>query len=134
MKITLALAGLLLTASAAPVFAAEAGGNVCLRYNEVDGWDARDNHSMIADDRFGRKYLVSLAGACSDLDFALGVGFRPQGGGFCVDRGDRVVTRGGGLTPQHSISCWVKKVQLYTPEMQQADKMARESHQPLTAY
>jgi hypothetical protein len=134
MKIKLVLAGLLLTATAAPAFAAGPNENVCLRYNQVDGWGARDKHSMIVDDRFGRKYLVKLAGLCDDLNFAFGAGFRPLGGaGFCVDRGDRVVMRGGGVTFPHS-TCWVSKVQIYTPEMREADKAARESHQPLNAY
>ena len=134
MKIKLILAGLLLAAAATPAFAAGPNDNVCLRYNQVDGWGARDKHSMVVNDRFGRKYLVTLGGLCDDLNFAFGAGFRPLGGaGFCVDRGDRVVMRGGGVTFPHS-TCWVAKVQLYTPEMRDADKVAREAHQPLNAY
>jgi hypothetical protein len=132
MKIKFVLAGLLLAAAAAPAFAAGSGSNVCLHYDRVDGWGARDKHSMIVDDSFGRKYLVSLGGICDDLRFSLGAGFKPLGGaGICVDRGDRVVMTGSPL--RHS-TCWVTKVQHYTPEMQQADKVAREAHQPLTAY
>jgi hypothetical protein len=111
--------------------------SVCLRYSDVDGWGSRDKRSMIVDDRFGRKYIVSLAGTCSDLDFALGAGFRPLGGhyaGACVDRGDRVVMRGGGVGPVPNTTCWVTKVQTYTKDMAAADKLAKENKQPLADY
>jgi hypothetical protein len=132
MKIKFVLAGLLLAAAVTPAFAADTGGFVCLHYNQVNGWGTRDKTSMIVDDSFGRKYLVSLRGVCDDLKFSLGAGFKPLGrAGFCVDRGDRVVMTGA---PLRQSTCWVTKVQRYTPEMQQADKVAREAHQPLTAY
>jgi hypothetical protein len=93
---------------------------------------------MVVNDRFGRKYLVTLNGLCSDLNFAFGAGFRGPGHfgvpGSCVDRGDRVVMGGGGVGPVANNTCWVSKVQLYTKDMQAADKLARETKQPLAAY
>jgi hypothetical protein len=133
MKTKLILAALLLAATAVPSFAAD---SVCLYHRDVDGWGARDDHSMIVSDRFGRRYLVSLAGVCSDIHWAFGAGFRSPGGNFpgsCVDRGDQLIVRGGGVTFPHS-TCWVTKVQRYTPEMQEADKVAKSNHQPLNAY
>lgn len=133
MKTKMILAALVLAASATPAFAAD---NVCLMHRDVDGWGARDDHSMVVNDRFGRKYLVSLAGVCSDLNWAFGAGFRSLGGNFpgsCVERGDHVIMRGGGATFPHS-TCWVTKVQPYTPDMQAADRAARANHQPLNAY
>lgn len=112
--------------------------SVCLRHRDVDGWGSRDRHSMVVNDRFGHKFLVSLAGLCDDVDFAFGAGFRPLGGGpvfgSCVDRGDRLVLRGGGVTGMSSNSCWVSKVQPYTKDMEAADKLARENKQPLKQY
>ena len=142
MRTKLILAALVMAVSAAPALAADnsTGGapdNVpCLMHRDVDGWGARDDHSMIVNDRFGRKYLVSLGGLCNDVNWAFGAGFRSLGGNFpgsCVERGDYVILRGGGVSFNHS-TCWVTKVQLYTPDMQQADKAARENHQPLNSY
>jgi Family of unknown function (DUF6491) len=135
MKIKLILAAMALAAIAAPAYASD---NVCLRHYDVDGWGARDNHSMVVNDRFGRKYLISLSGICNDLPFSFGVGFRPFGGfanmGTCVERGDRVVMRGGGATRLSSQTCWVTKVQPYTKEMEQADRLAKQEHKPLNTY
>jgi hypothetical protein len=126
MKIKLIAAALLLTATAAPAFADNT--SVCLEHRDIDGWGARDNKSMIVNDRFGRKYLLSLAGLCSDLNFSFGVGIRSFGGfdGGCVERGDHVVMRGGGAFG-HNDTCWVTKVEHYTPEMQKADHDALEA-------
>jgi hypothetical protein len=130
MKTKLLLAALLLAATAAPAFAS---GDVCLYRRDYDGWGSRDDHSMIANDRFGRKFLLTLQGSCHDLKFGIGLGFRPLGGigGPCIERGDHVVVSGGGAMGD---VCWIGKVLRYTPEMQQADKLARENKQPLTAY
>jgi hypothetical protein len=143
MKTKLFLAALLL---ASPAFAADdtappadkpANTSVCLRHSDVDGWGSRDKKSMVVNDRFGRKYLVSLAGLCDDVDFAFGAGFRPLGGtpawGTCVERGDRLVLRGGGAMP-HNDTCWVTKVQPYSKDMEAADKQARANKQPLPAF
>ena len=144
MKSKFILAVLAMAATTTPAFAADAAGpadashpyDICLRHRDVDGWGARDDHSMVVNDRFGRKYLVSLAGVCSDVNWAFGAGFRSVGGNFpgsCVERGDHLILRGGGVSFPHS-TCWVTKVQPYTPDMQQADKLAKENHQPLNAY
>ena len=141
MKSKFILAALAMSVVAVPALAEDAAGaphpyDICLKHRDVDGWGARDNHSMVVNDRFGRKFLVSLAGVCSDVNWAFGAGFRSIGGNFpgsCVERGDHLILRGGGVTFPHS-TCWVTKVQNYTPEMQQADKLARENHQPLNAY
>jgi hypothetical protein len=136
MKSTFTLGVLLL--AAAPAFADQAAtpaatGNICLYRHDIDGWGSRDTHSMIVNDRFGKKYLVSLAGICNDLDFAFGAGFRPVGGDHpCIERGDHLVLGGGGVMP--GSVCWVTKVQYYTPDMQNADKAARDAKQPLATY
>ena len=127
---TVLIATALLLAAAAPAAAAPASAadDVCLMHRDVDGWGSHGDHAMIIDDRFGRKYLVSLAGYCGDLDFSFGVGIRsPIGGGLsCVERGDRIVMRGGGAMP-HNDSCWITKIVRYTPEMQAAYKAELEA-------
>jgi hypothetical protein len=143
MKTKLFLAALLLTCpafaddAAAPPAGPAKPASVCLRHSDVDGWGTRDKTSMIVNDRFGRKYIVGLSGFCNDIDFAFGAGFRPMGHapafGTCVDRGDRLVLRGGGVMRGNN-SCWVNKIQLYTKDMEAADKLARENKQPLPAF
>ena len=140
MNTKLATAALLIAVTAGPALAADnhdAGHSnygVCLYRHEIDGWGDRDDHSMVVNDRFGRKYLLSLAGLCSDLRFSLAAGVKPFGGGDpCVSRGDHIVMRGGG-TGRMPSACWVTKVQPYTKEMQDADRAARAEHKPLPAY
>jgi hypothetical protein len=127
---TVLIATALLLAAAAPAAAVTpaSAADVCLMHRDVDGWGAHGDHAMIVNDRFGRKYLVSLAGLCSDLDFSFGVGIRSLGGVTfgCVERGDRIVMRGGGAMP-HNDSCWITKIVRYTPEMQAAYKAELEA-------
>jgi hypothetical protein len=125
MKTVLFAAALILAAAATPAFAAD---DVCLMHRDVDGWGSHGDHAMIVNDRFGRKYLVSLAGLCSDLNFSFGVGIRsPAGMTFgCVERGDRIVMRGGGAMGNND-SCWITKIERYTPEMEKAYKAALEA-------
>ena len=127
---TVLFATALLLAVAAPAAAAPASAadDVCLMHRDVDGWGSHGDHAMIVNDRFGRKYLVSLAGLCSDLDFSFGVGIRSLGGRTfgCVERGDRIVMQGGGAMP-HNDSCWITKIVRYTPEMQAAYKAELEA-------
>ncbi len=134
MRIKLFLAALVLAAAAVP---AHAASDVCLRHRDVDGWGARDNHSVVVNDRFGRKYLLTLSGLCSDLNYAFGMGIRAFGGvnmDTCVERGDHIVMRGGGVGPVPNNTCWVQKVQAYTKDMEQADRVARKNHQPLNTF
>jgi hypothetical protein len=124
MKTILLAATLILAAAAAPASAAD---DACLMHRYIDGWGAHGDHAMIVNDKFGRKYLLSLAGYCEDLDFSMAVGIRPPGGmtGFCVERGDRIIMRGGFTS--HGSICWVTKVERYTPEMEKAYKEALEA-------
>ncbi len=124
MKIKLIAAAVTLAAMSAPALA---DGNshdngVCLMRRDIDGWGAHGDKAVVINDKFGRKYLLSLAGLCSDLNWAFGVGVQGFGGAStCVDRGDHIVMRGGG-TIGHNNACWVTKVERYTPEMEKAYK------------
>ena len=127
---TVLIAAALLVAAAAPAAAEPASttDNACLMHRYIDGWGTRGDHMLVVNDRFGRKYLLSLAGYCSDLDFSMRVGIRSLGGGegSCVERGDHVVMRGGGAIG-HNDSCWITKIERYTPEMQAAYKAELEA-------
>jgi len=125
MKTVFFAATLFLVAAVAPAFAAD---DVCLRHHDVDGWGSHGDHAMVVNDRFGHKYLVSLAGLCNDLDYSFGMAIRsPVGMTFgCVERGDHIVMRGGGASRQ-SGPCWITKVERYTPDMEKAYKDALEA-------
>ena len=132
---TVLLAATLFLAAAVPAVAASAVAapasttdNSCLMHNYVDGWGTRGDHELVVNDRFGRKFLLTLAGYCTDLDYSMAVGIRsPGGGGYsCVERGDKIVMRGGGAMRGPS-ACWVTKIERYTPEMEKAYKAALEA-------
>lgn len=125
MKYSMIAATLLTAMVAQPAYAADDG---CLMRHYVDGWSAHGDHAMIVDDTFGRKYLLSLAGYCVDLDFSFAVGIRsPFGDGdMCVERGDKIVMRDGGAMREPS-ACWIAKIERYTPDMEKADKAAYEA-------
>jgi hypothetical protein len=125
MKTVFLAAALILAASVTPARAAD---NACLMHSYIDGWGAHGDHAMIVNDKFGRKYLLSLAGYCADLDFSMAVGIRAFGGANfgCVERGDRIVMRGGGAFG-HNDSCWITKIEHYTPEMEKAYKAELEA-------
>ena len=129
MKSSFVLMVLVLAVTAVPA----AANGVCLHRSQVQGWHIRDKHSVIVDDSFGRKYLLGLGAGCEDISWSSGLAFRPIGGGFsmCVDRGERITVLGNG--PSHDV-CWVRTVQLYTPDMEHADRMAKANRQPLAAY
>ena len=125
MKTILFAATLLLAAAAAPASAAD---DTCLMHRYVDGWGTRGDHELVVNDRFNRKYLLSLAGYCADLDFSLAVGISsPAGddGNSCVERGDKIVMRGGGAMRGPS-ACWITKIERYTPDMEKAYQAALE--------
>ncbi|MGC9954637.1 MAG: DUF6491 family protein [Rhizomicrobium sp.] len=124
MKTVLFAATLFLAAAAAPAFAAD---DACLMQRYVDGWGTHGDHSLVVNDRFGRKYLLGLAGYCADLDYSMAVGIRSPGGGgdSCVERGDKIVMRGSGM--MGGDSCWVTKIERYTPDMEKAYQAALDA-------
>jgi hypothetical protein len=121
---TVLFAATLLLAAAAPAAAAD---DACLMQRYVDGWGTHGDHSVVVNDRFNRKYLLTLAGYCVDLDFSMALGIRSLGGGdSCVERGDKIVMRGGGAMSGPS-ACWITKIERYTPDMEKAYHAALEA-------
>lgn len=116
-----------LAASVAAAIAATGAsfaGEPCLQRNLIYGWGARDANHVVVDDKFGKKYLLTLSGWCQDVEWGLGLSVHSFGGNelACVSRGDWVVPHGGGVTPAPGARCMISKIELYTPEMEAAYK------------
>jgi hypothetical protein len=57
----------------------------------------------------------------------MALGIRSFGGGdSCVERGDKIVMRGGGAMSGPS-ACWITKIERYTPDMEKAYHAALEA-------
>lgn len=120
-----------LAAGAAP--AKQAG--VCLRQDVIEGWNVLDDSTLIVTDRVGKKFRISLAGACHDLQFMTRLQFRPLSGSglACLTRNDAVEAALPGFAgpPQR---CLITEIREYTAAMENADQMAEGSlhHHPDT--
>jgi hypothetical protein len=114
----LALAVLMLGASAGPGFAQQA----CLMAGQILKWTPVDSRTLIVEDIVHRKFKVSLNGTCPNLQYNIGAGFisRSNSQLACLRQGDMVVHRGYAAGNR----CPIKSVQLYTPAMQKADEAA----------
>jgi hypothetical protein len=102
-------------------------GESCLQMNMIDGWGAHDAHSVVVNDRYGKKYLLTLDGWCQDVDFAFGLSVHSFGGNdlSCVSRGDWVVPHGGAAMPAPGARCYISKIEPYTLEMEKAYREAK---------
>lgn len=116
-------------AAPAKAKAAKPTQNICLQRDRIDGWGSRDKNTIVVNDTFGKKYLLSVAGWCQDLDFSMGLSFHSPGGAAftCLDRGDYVVPHGGGALPAPGARCMITKIEVYTPEMEKAYHDAKEA-------
>ncbi|HUJ03462.1 MAG TPA: DUF6491 family protein [Rhizomicrobium sp.] len=128
MTLKLLLAAGLIAALAAPALADETktdGPQVCLRIGQILNWQAPDDHTLIVEDYTHQKFKLSLMGTCVGLNFRQTVGFKSVGGTelSCITPGDYVFTHVMALH-QH---CPVKTIEIYTPEMEKADKAAKEA-------
>lgn len=100
----------------------------CLQRDMIDGWGARDSHTLVVSDRFRKKYLLTVNGWCQDIDFSLGISFHGHGNSMsCLARGDRIVPHGGGVVRSPGARCIITKIEYYTPEMEAAYKKAKEA-------
>lgn len=99
----------------------------CLQRSMIGGWGARDSHTLVVDDNFGKKYLLTVAGWCQDLEFGMGLSIHSTFGNAasCISRGDWVVPHGGGVIPARGARCTITKIELYTKEMEKAYRDAK---------
>jgi hypothetical protein len=129
------VAFVLLLAAPGAAEAAPAGtSGVCLRQDMVQGWNVLNDSTLIVTDRVGKKFRVSLAGACHDLQFLTALRFKSFGGSglSCLARNDTVdAALPGDHGPQR---CRITEVQDYTAAMENADEMAEGTlhHHPDT--
>jgi hypothetical protein len=111
-----ALCSLLLAgaALAAPASAQPQQQQQCLRQNMVNGWKVVDDRTLIVDDRVGRKYIISLAKGCHDLNWPMRMGFTSSSGfGLgCIERNDFVSVPAN--EAYISQRCLINDVQPYT--------------------
>ena len=116
----------MLLIAASPAFAKD---NVCLQRDRISGWGSRDSHTLVVNEMFGKKYLLTVAGWCPDLDFSMGISFRSPGGGHfsCLERGDYIVPHGPGVMPANGARCMITQIESYTPEMEKAYKDAKNA-------
>ena len=118
MKTKLALAVLAATIVSGPAFA----GGQCLRQANIYNWKALDNRTVIVEDDFHKKFKLSLLTDCLQMQYHEQLGFRTFGGSqlACISKGDQVVAASP-IGPQH---CPIKNIEIYTAEVEKADKDA----------
>ncbi|HWA90685.1 MAG TPA: DUF6491 family protein [Rhizomicrobium sp.] len=119
MNRKIACAALALTVLSGPAFA----GAACLRQSQIYNWNALDDRTVIVENDFHQKFKLSLMVPCLNMQFHERLGFKVFGGTglSCVSKGDSVIS-GSSIGPQ---SCPISKIEVYTPEMEKADKDAK---------
>jgi hypothetical protein len=93
----------------------------CLQQNRVDGWKVVNDQTLIVTDRSMRKFKVSLAPGCRDLNWPMRLGFS-AGTGFgisCVQRHSFLIVPPNG--PNFTQRCLVEDVQPYSDSSQHAE-------------
>ena len=121
MKTKILLAGLVCLL-ATPAFAEE---QACLRVGQIWNWKAVGNQTLIVESETHQKFKLGLMGFCQGLNFKQTLGFKSIGGTelSCLTPGDDVFV--------HVLSmrqtCPIKTIDLYTPDMEKADKDAAEA-------
>src|SRR5476649_3043590 len=95
----------------------------CLRQGYIyDFQNVPGNRSLVVIDQARKRYRLNFMGACYNLQYHLGLGFKTHGVGTlsCVAKGDQVVMRDE-VGPNW---CVIKDIQYQTPELDKADAAA----------
>ena len=94
----------------------------CLRQANIYNWNSLNDTTVIVEDDFHQKFRLTLMTPCLNMQFKEHLGFKTFGGTAlsCVSRGDEVIA-GSQIGPQH---CPISKIELYTADMEKADKDA----------
>jgi hypothetical protein len=97
----------------------------CLRQANIYNWNALNDTTVIVEDDFHQKFKLTLMTPCLNMQFKERLGFKTFGGTAlsCVSRGDDVIA-GSQIGPQR---CPISKIEVYTPDMEKADKAAAEA-------
>jgi len=122
MKTTLVIA-----AFAATLLCGQAlAGASCLRQSQIYNWNALNDRTVIVENDFHQKFKLSLMTPCLNMQYHERLGFKSFGGTAlsCISRGDDVIS-GSPIGPQR---CPISKIEAYTPEMEKADKAAKQAN------
>ncbi len=108
---------------------------ICLRQDMIQGWKVLNDSTLVVTDRVGKKFRLSLTGACHDLQFQTALAFKPFGGSglSCLTRNDAVlVSLPGYDSPPER--CLISRIDDYTAAMENADETAEGTlyHHPDT--
>jgi hypothetical protein len=128
MTMKMLLTAGLVSALAVPALADEttpAAPQVCLRVSEIWNWKALDNQTLIVEDNSHQKFKLNLMGYCTGLTFKQTLGFKSIGGTdlSCLTPGDYVFSHVMSMSQR----CPIKTIEVYTPEMDKADKAAKDA-------
>ena len=125
MKKTLCIAAILaLSATTVPALAAPEK-KACLQIGRIDNWNAPNSRTVIVSTSNRTKYKLDLMGSCSGINFRETVAFKAFGGSSlsCLTSGDSILYR----NDVGSVGrCPIQSITVYTPEMEKADKLARQ--------
>jgi hypothetical protein len=94
----------------------------CLRQANIYNWNSLNDTTVIVEDDYHQKFKLTLMSPCLNMQYKERLGFKVFGGSAlaCVSRGDEVIA-GSQIGPQH---CPISKIELYTADMEKADKDA----------
>jgi hypothetical protein len=113
-----------LTLAAAAAFGSvpASADTACLQQAQIYSWKALSNRVLVVEDNFHKKFKLTLMAPCERLLFHERLGFKTFSNSAlaCVSKGDQVIS-GTSIGPQH---CPISTIELYTPEMEKADKAA----------
>lgn len=133
MRIHVIVMALSFAATTAALAAPAASGGICLRQDRIGDWAVLNDTRLIVVDKTGKKFRLSLSGACRGLQVRTTLQFRPVGSNLCLVPGDGVVASLPGY-PESSERCWIAEIDEYTAAMENADQIAEGTlyHHPDT--
>ncbi len=110
-----------------------ASSGICLRQDGIESWAVLNDSKLIVTDRTGKKFRLSLSGACRGLQVRTTLLFRPVGGNGCLAPNDAVAASVPGY-PKSPERCLIAEIDDYTAAMENADQTAEGTlyHHPDT--
>jgi hypothetical protein len=106
---------------------------ICVQQDRIDDWAVLSESKLIVVDKAGKKFRLTLNGACSSLPLRTTLAFRPADTDGCLARNDGVVAALPGY-PESPERCLITDIDEYTAAMENADQMAEGTlyHHPDT--
>ena len=118
-------------AASAPLMAAPP--KICVQQDRIADWAVLSDTRLIIVDKAGKKFRLSLSGACSGLSLRTTLAFRTGRDGGCLARNDAVVASVPGYAESPE-RCLITDIDEYTAAMENADQIAEGTlyHHPDT--